>query len=549
MVDDVDTARHGAVSHDAPSCFDLTPAIGEPMPVVFPYPFMALPAGNTGSDNLAVSRAPCSQKSDGVSGGTATGVVCTIRAYMARQRTLVAAGWVMATIAASVALSPAAAAPVTTAQDAGAIDASGATDVTAELQALFDRTPDGGIVQLERDGDYRVEGTIVLRDRRDLVIDGDGARLFATTTGEPGRSQIRILGGSGLEIRSLEIQGANPHAGLDERAYVAKLEWQHGISLEGPTDVEIDRVNIHDTYGDHIFIGWRVDDRRLTERVWIHDSTFARSGRQGIAVIDGRDIVIERNRFTDMRRATVDLEPAGGLVVENVHIIDNEVGPGRLLFVPAAGGGPINRIVIARNRLHGRPLTIDVKTPEGQRRRYFWVVDNTTDAVHHEGPLRFTRADGVVVRGNHQPVAEGAALVSTTDSCDVRVQDNDIGPSTRALEGESRECNLFIASQPPEPPPVAGRGQEGQEEEAAPPTTTPPTTGTTPTTAAPSTPTTPAPGGSRTSLATQTPTALTAASTSPDDGVAVPVVVLAMVLAALAGAGGALAVNARRARR
>jgi hypothetical protein len=466
---------------------------------------------------------------------------------MARLRTLMAAGWVMATIAGSVASAPAADGrdPVRIVKTR-AIDATGATDVTADLQALFDRTPDGGVVQLERDGDYRVEGTIVLRDRRDLVINGDGARIFATTTGEPGRSQIRILGGSGLEIRRLEIQGANPHAGLDERAYVAKLEWQHGISLEGPTDVEIDRVNVHDTYGDSIFVGWRVDDRRLTERVWIHDSTFARTGRQGIAIIDGRDIVIERNRFTDMRRATVDLEPAGGLVVENVHIIDNEVGPGRLLFVPAAGGGPINRIVIARNRLHGRPLTIDVKTPEGQRRRHFWVVDNTTDAIHHEGPLRFTRVDGVVVRGNRQPVAEGAALVSTTDSCDVRVKDNDIGPSTQALGGESRECNLFITSQPPEPPPVAGRGREGQEE-AAPPTTAPPTTRTPPTTAAPSTtPTSLAPPPT---TATQTPTALTAASTSPDDGVAVPVVVLAMVLAALAGAGGALAVNARRARR
>jgi Right handed beta helix region len=464
---------------------------------------------------------------------------------MARLRTLVAAGWVIATIAASVALPPAAAAPAAAAQNAGTIDASGATDVTADLQALFDRTPDGGVVQLERDGDYRVEGTIVLRDRHDLVIDGDGARIFATTRGEPGRSQIRILGGSGLEIRSLEIQGANPHAGLDERAYVAKLEWQHGISLEGPTDVEIGRVNIHDTYGDHIFIGWRVDDRRLTERVWIHDSTFARSGRQGIAVIDGRDIVIERNRFTHMSRATVDLEPAGGLVVENVHIIDNEVGPGRLLFVPAAGGGPINRIVIARNRLHGRPLTIDVKTPEGQRRRHFWVIDNTTDAIHHEGPVNFTRVDGAVVRGNRQPVGEGAALVSTTDSCDVRVKDNDIAPSTRALRGENRECNLFITSQPPGPPPVAGRGQE----QTAPPTTPP----TTPATTTTSPPTTQAPSSTGATRATSVPTpvagSLTAATAPADDGVAVPVVVLAIVLAALAGAGGALAVTARRARR
>ena len=45
VVGGFDTA-HGAVSHNAPSCFDLTPAIGEPMPVGSPYPCTALPGGN-----------------------------------------------------------------------------------------------------------------------------------------------------------------------------------------------------------------------------------------------------------------------------------------------------------------------------------------------------------------------------------------------------------------------------------------------------------------------------------------------------------------------
>ncbi len=241
---------------------------------------------------------------------------------MARLRVLVAAGWVVAALAGSVAVAPGA-----TAQAVGEIDATGAADVTAELQALFDRTPDGDVVRLVAGGAYRVEGTIVLRDRHDLVIDGNGARIFATTTGAPDRCQIKIHGGSGLKVRNLEIQGANPYAGLDERAYDPELEFQHGLALEGVTDVEVDRVNIHDTYGDHIFIGRLVDGRRVTERVWIHDSSFARSGRQGIAIIDGRDVVIERNQLTDMRRATVDLEPVEGLAVENIHIIDNEVGP------------------------------------------------------------------------------------------------------------------------------------------------------------------------------------------------------------------------------
>jgi hypothetical protein len=467
---------------------------------------------------------------------------------MARLRTFVAAGWVVMTIAGSVPV-VAGAVPATSAQDAGAIDATGGSDVTAELQALFDRTPDGGVVRLARDGNYRVDGMIVLRERRDLVIDGNGARIFAGTRGEPGRNQLRFLGGSGIKVRNLEIQGAHPHGGLD--GYVRELEFQAAITIAGVTDIEIDRVNIHDTYGDSIFIDRLLEkDDQDTVGVWIHDSTFARNGRQGIAVIDGRDIVIERNRFTDMARGTVDLEPVGELAVENVHIIDNHVGPGRLLFVPMAGGAPVNRVVIARNTLRGRVLSVSAKTPEGQRRRQFWVVDNTTDTPATGPPVEFFRVDGAVVHGNQQPITgQGKALVTTTDTCDVVVADNNAAPGTRQLEGENRACGRSISLVPPEPPAVAGRGQK----EAAPPAPSPPTTGA-PTTAAPSTtPTAQAPPRSSTTApaASTAPTlaALTASTESPDDGVAMPVVLLAVVLLALIGVSGTLAFIGRRERR
>jgi hypothetical protein len=465
---------------------------------------------------------------------------------MARLQSLVAAGWVVATIAGLVAVVPAA----TTAgardlRTPGVIDATGATDVTADLQALMDQTPDGGVVQLKREGDYRVEGTLVLDARHDVRIEGNGARIFATTTGDAHRSQIRVSGGSGLKIRDLEIEGANPHAGLGDDAYVSELEFQHGISLEGATDVELDRVNIHDTYGDLLYIS-RHDDRRVAERVWIHHSTFARSGRQGIAIVDGRDIVIERNAFTDMRRATIDLEPtAWGWSAENVHIIDNEVGRGRLLFVAAAGVGPINRVVIARNTLQGRDLGVMMKSPEDRRRRHFWVVDNTSDFTAKASPLRFTRADGVIVHGNRQPMnARDVALVMAVDSCDVAITDNDIAPGTRAMEGRSRECNFILPVQPPDPPTVAGRGQE---ETTAPASTAPPTTEAAPTTTAPPTSAVPEPQTPPSTVpSSQPPEQLAADTRTADDGVAVPVVVLAVVLAALAGAGGVLAFSARR---
>ena len=68
---------------------------------------------------------------------------------MARLRRFVAAGWVMITIAGSVAVM-AGAVPAASARDVGAIDATGGSDVTAELQALFDRTPDGGVARFGR---------------------------------------------------------------------------------------------------------------------------------------------------------------------------------------------------------------------------------------------------------------------------------------------------------------------------------------------------------------------------------------------------------------
>ena len=468
-------------------------------------------------------------------------------------RTLVVAGWVV--VAGSVAAAPTVVAD-RGAANVGAVDAIGTTardDATAQLQALIDGTPDGGVVQLERDANYRVEGTLVVEERHDLRIDGNGARIFATTTAEGRRRHLQINGGANLTVSDLEIHGANPHAGLDDRGYVPELEGQHGISLEGVTNVELNRVHIHDTYGDHVYVSRHPRDRgRWSDRIWIHDSTFKRSGRQGIAVVAARDVVIERNTFADMRRATIDLEPNGqGWGAENIHILDNHVGRGRLLFVAAGGGGPVNQVVIARNELQGRPMNLWVIPPEDERRQRFWVVDNTSDTAAAKPPLRFTRADGVVVDGNRQPIrGPGEPLVLATDSCDVSVTDNDTAPGTLALGGESRRCNSSgLPMEPPEPPSVTGAGQPS----ATPPTAAqPPTTAADPSnTASATTATTEAATStSRGSTPTTEPRGaqLAGSDTRGADGVAVPVIVLAAVLTALAGVGGVLVFSARRGR-
>jgi Right handed beta helix region len=509
----------------------------------------ALPAGNTpAGDNLAGYRATCLENSDGVSdigGGSERrhAIASSIRPAMSHLRTLVVAVWAVFTIAGPVATAPGG----TARARAQAPDATGTADATAGLQALIDGTPDGGVVHLEANGNYRVEGTLRLVNRHDLRIEGNGARIFATTVGHLHRRHISIVGGSRLVVRNLEIQGANPHAGLDDRAYVEGLVGQYGVALEGATDVQLDRLNVHDVYGDFVYVS-RDEDRRWTEGVWIHDSTFARSGRQGITVVAGRDVVIERNTIVDARRASIDLEPnSPSWGAENIHILDNEIGPGRLLFVAAGGLGPVNRVVIARNTLHGHILNFWVIPPEADRRQQFWVIDNTSDTPATKPPLQFTRADGVVVAGNRQPVTKlDEALVRAVDSCDVSVVRNRSQPGTLALSGEDRACGFDMSHTPPEPPAVAGRGQQEPAPTNATPTTAVPLTEPpAPTTTAP--PTTPTTRAPTTTEAGSTPEPVAAADT-PDDGVGAGWIVV-VVAVLLLPAGAAVAISARRGRR
>jgi hypothetical protein len=371
---------------------------------------------------------------------------------------------------------------------AHAIDATGASDATAALQGLIDRTPDGGVVQLQAHGAYRVEGTLVVEERHNLRIEGNGARLFATTVGDGSRSHLRIIGGSHLVVRSLEIRGANPYAGTDGRAYVPDLEAQHGIRVEGATDVELDRVRVSDVHGDFVYLGKHLEDDRWTERVWIHDSTFARSGRQGISVTGGRDIVIEHNTISDVRMATIDMEPHPSFGAENIHVIENTFGPVRLISIAATGGGRVDTVVVARNTLRGQALRLIARPPDGSRRQRYWIVDNTSDTPANRTPLRFANIDGIVVTGNRQAVAgAGEALVELMHTCGVSISGNDMQPGTLPFTGAGQPCAFPLGLAPPAAPMVAGRGQQRPAAEPSPPVSPTSTTTAAPTTGAPST--------------------------------------------------------------
>lgn len=302
------------------------------------------------------------------------------------------------------------------------IDASGKVDVTLSLQNFLNKVKDNSQIQFKQNGQYRLDGTILLSQRTGLQLYGNGAKFFAVTDGSSAiqsnlpteikwlwprkRSQFAVRGGSGHRFYNMEIQGANFISWTEEGSYNSKLEAQHGFDIEGATDIEIKDCHIHNVYGDFVYVGiWNAGTMAWANGVKITNNNLHDNGRQGIAMVGASNVLIEGNTIKNTRRSTFDIEPDNeGSGASNIAIRNNTVGEGRLLFLASGGQqGSINNVEVSGNYLVGRPLSIGVYTRiQGSRKN--WVITNNKSEGYAFGSpialMTFEGVDNVEVTGN-----------------------------------------------------------------------------------------------------------------------------------------------------
>lgn len=294
------------------------------------------------------------------------------------------------------------------------INNTGTWDVTAELTDWLNTLPDGETARLS--GTFMVGGTIKIVGRK-VTIDGTGAKLlqwgFGREAPDPRtRCVLRFVNSTG-SLTGLEIQGANPLAGTGDLAYVKAFEAQHGVWIEGGT-IEVAHCNIHDVYGDFIYVAGQSPDAH------IHDNVCMRNGRQGISVSRG-SAVVENNTLDQMRRAVFDLEPAASSwVVDGVTIRNNFIGKHRLNFLSSLGLGAVHNVTVSNNLLCAS--TMNAQVASAAVRKSGWVVDGNVSTGKFGSPsghvMSFTNVDDVTVTNNRQPsdrrITELAAYVGCT---------------------------------------------------------------------------------------------------------------------------------------
>ena len=288
------------------------------------------------------------------------------------------------------------------------IDPTGATDVTAALRRFIAAAPRGSTVVLRNRARYRVDGTLELRDRSGLTLDGNGATLFAAAPGGPDRATIRLLGGRSWTLRNLSVTGAKPPgAGFDPA-----LQWQHGIDLRGVRGATLRGLTVRDVWGDGIYVGLSVDSAAWSRDVSIIDSGSAGTGRMGVAVTAGRDVLVHGGTWSQPGLSTFDIEPNGAPGgVRRVTIEHATLGAGpRARALDITGSGPVSDVTFRDNILTGRPL--HVRVDQGQERPRNITIQDNLSSVLFTGPgpaaMVFRNTDGVTISGNRQPLQPGS---------------------------------------------------------------------------------------------------------------------------------------------
>ncbi len=318
------------------------------------------------------------------------------------------------------------------------IDATGKTDVSTKMAAFFHSVPDGSTVMFKAGSRYRMDQTLVLDHRHRLTLEGNGATFIERTPGDAHRTNVRIVLSSDIVIRHVTVVGANPHAGTSEAAYVPAKEHQHGFELLGASHVTLDGVAAFDVYGDFVYLGGK--GRVWSNDVVVRNSWFARNGRQGIALTGARNILIEHNSISEVRRATFDFEPDGaGSGVDHVVIRNNTVGRGRLLFVAAAGLQPVNHVQIRGNQLHGQSLQMAIRNDHRHYRDDWQIIGNTSDYALGSltgTAMRIWHVDGLQIVNNVQPFQKGRHMVlaKINYSCHVSVRGNVLSNSVGVFQ-------------------------------------------------------------------------------------------------------------------
>src|SRR4051794_5424087 len=230
-------------------------------------------------------------------------------------------------------------------------------DVTVAFNAWLAKVPNGSIIVLKRRGCYRSNGTILLANKRNVTVLGNGATIKAsgppacpagTTSNGKGycviaknsdgkcpsgstlilatdecawlvnRAQLGLDRGGGLMVRDLTLQGSNFTAScgddLARSCDDAARQAERNLDVRGSSRVLIDNVHFKNTWGDALEASpggtWDEDGRGavLARNVTVRNSTVDTVGRQAFSCSGCKNMTVRNNTIRNVGSWVVNVE-------------------------------------------------------------------------------------------------------------------------------------------------------------------------------------------------------------------------------------------------
>ena len=322
--------------------------------------------------------------------------------------------------------------------------------VEADLATFLASVPDGSTVRFADHGCYGQDESIIVRDRQNLTLDGNGATFKIITTShntEYFRSNIRIQRGLNITLENMTVVGAcTPGQCQSDATPPAKDGYvQYGIDLESTAGPTIDNVHVRDVLSDGIGVEGTLDPNccwggQPTSNLTIQNSHIERVGRQGISITDLDTGVIRNTTIENGPETGIDIEvDTAGFVARHIRILGNTFAAIHANAISNGGIGSdpdVGDIDIENNTMGGPSPscaegTIYLRTP-GPSTPSVYRSGYTIKGNHFLGRAAFVQAERVKsldVENNTTSFNEigcgEKAAVELTDSHTVAVANND----------------------------------------------------------------------------------------------------------------------------
>ena len=283
-------------------------------------------------------------------------------------------------------------------------------DVTPALTSWIASVPNNSTLMFPMGGCYRIDRSLAVSNRVGLTFEGSGTTFDGSHNANGTAPHWWIQHSSRITLKNMTVRGANPHAGAREGAYVPGMEWQSAYDLWGSEYILLDHVQAYDLYGDFVEITpmWVGQTPVTSSHITVQSSHFERSGRQGISVLGGNDVLIQNNYIGQVPHDILDIEPSFPSVpIRNIRFVGNRTGAVYLVWFANHGACnvAVSDVTITDNVMEAQATNdysvVWIKPPAGCARRGPFTIQGNTFLVR-QPPDAFdlTLTHDVRIRGN-----------------------------------------------------------------------------------------------------------------------------------------------------